>query len=149
MQLHRATDEWIELSNYAYQAMQAHYKTMRRFLFTFLTTYADATLPLRLLAEELSPLLDFDSCIRLDELVAWGSSLVDQATKHARAMLLYQAGTPIVDVFKADSDGNIQEAFSLPLLPVVPHADEEKLIGLLEQLVEWDRDFTRFLKDHL
>ena len=148
-QLRRATDEWIELSNHTYQVMQAHYKTMRRFLFAFLTTYADTTLPLRLIAEELSSLLDFDSCIKLDELITWGSSLIDQATKHARTMLLFQAGTPIVDVFKADSDGNIQETFSLPLLPVVPHADEEKLIELLEELVEWEQDFTRFLKDHL
>ena len=149
MQLRQATNEWIEVSNHVYQAMQAHYKTMRRFLFTFLTTYADATHSLRLLAEQLSTLLEFDSYIRLDELITCGISLIEQATKHTRTMLQDQADTPIVDAFKVDPDGNIMETFSLPLLPVVPHEDEEKLIELLKKLVQWDRDFTRFLKDHL
>ena len=147
MQLRQATDEWIELSNHAYQAMQAHYKAMRRFLFTFLTTYADMTLSLRQLAERLSTLLDFDSCMRLDELVTQGTSIIEQATNHARIMLQDQASTPIVDAFKAGSEGNIIETFSLPLLPAVPHEDKEKLIELLEKLVQWYRDLTRFLKD--
>ncbi len=147
MQLRQATDEWIELSNHAYQEMQAHYKATRRFLFTFLTTYADMTLSLRQFAERLSTLLDFDSRTRLDELVTEGIALIEQATKHARTMLQDQASTPIVDAFKAGSEGNIIETFSLPLLPAVPHEDKEKLIELLEKLVQWYRDLTRFLKD--
>ena len=148
MQLRQATDEWIELSNHAYQEMQVRYKEMRRFLFTFLTTYADTSLSLRRLAEQLYKLLDFDSRIRLDELVTQGTFLIEQATKHARTMLQDQASTPIVDVLKVGSEGNIIETFSLPLLPAVPHEDKEKLIELLEKLVQWYRDFTRFLKDH-
>jgi len=148
MQLRQATDEWIDLSNHAYQAMQAHYKETRRFLFTFLTTYADTSLSLRWLAEQLSTLLDFDSRMRLDELVTQGTSFIEQTTKHARTMLQDQASTPIVDTFKVDYDRNIIETFSLPLLPVVPDEDKEKLIELLEKLVQWYRDFTKFLKDH-
>lgn len=148
MQLRQATDEWIELSNHAYQAMQAHYKAIRRFLFTFLTTYTDTTASLKRVAEQLSTLLDSGSCLKLDELVTQGISLIEQATKHARSMLQEQAGTPIFDAFKVDSDGNIQETFSLPLLPVVPQEDEEKLIELLEKLVQWNQEFTGFLKEH-
>ena len=121
---------------------------MRRFLFTFLTTCADTSLSLRWLAEQLSTLLDFDSRMRLDELVTQGTSFIEQTTKHARTMLQDQASTPIVDTFKVDYDRNIIETFSLPLLPVVPDEDKEKLIELLEKLVQWYRDFTKFLKDH-
>jgi hypothetical protein len=121
---------------------------MRRFLFTFLTTYADTTVSLKQIAEQPSALLDLGSYLKLDELVAQGISLIEQATKHARTMLQDQAGTPIVDAFKVDFDGTIQETFSLPLLPVVPQEDEEKLIELLEKLVQWNQDFTGFLKDH-
>jgi hypothetical protein len=148
MQLRQATDEWIELSNHAYQEMQAHYKEMRRFLFTFLTTYADTTLSLRRLGQQLNTLLDVNSRLRLDELVIQGISLIEQTTKHACSMLQDQASTPIVDVFKADSEGTIMEIFSLPLFPVVPHEEKEKLNELLEKLVHWYRDFTRFLQDH-
>ena len=147
MQLRWATDEWVGLSNHAYQAMQTHYKAMRRFLFTFLTTYGDTSVSLKRVAEQLSTLLDLGSCSKLDELVTQGISLIEQTTKHARTMLQDQAGTPIFDAFKVDSDGNIQETFSLPLLPVVPQEDEEKLIELLEKLVQWNQDFTGFLKD--
>lgn len=121
---------------------------MRRFLFRFLTTYTDTTLSLRRVSEQLSTLLDFDSRIGLDELVTQGTYLIEQTTKHARIILQDQVSTPIVDAFKVDSNGNVIETFSLPLLPVVPHEDKEKLIELLEQLVQWYRDFTRYLKDH-
>lgn len=108
---------------------------MQRFLFTFLTAYADTTLTLRLLAERLSMLLDFDSCIRLDELVTQGTSIIEQATKHARIMLHDQTSTPIIDVIKADSEGTIMELFSLPLFSIVPHEDKEKFIEFLEKLI--------------
>ncbi len=90
MQLRQATDEWIDVSNHVYQAMQAHYKSTRRFLFTFLTTYADTTVSLKQVAEQLSTVLDFGSYLKLDELVAQGISLIEQATTHVRTMEIFR-----------------------------------------------------------
>ena len=146
-QLCQATDEWIELSAQAYQEMQRRYREMRRLIFTFLTTYAEADPSLRHYAQRLHALLDDDSSLRLDQLIAHGLSIIHQATTHARTMLQDHARTPIVNAFKVDPDGNVIENFSLPLLPAVPREDKEQFFEYLRKLAQWHRDFTAFLKE--
>lgn len=146
-QLRQATDEWIELSAQAHQEMQRRYREMRRLLFTFLTTYSEPDLSLRHYAQRLHALLDKDSSLRLDQLIAHGLSIIHQATTHARTMLQDQARTPIVDAFKVDPDGNVIENFSLPLLPVVRREDKEQFFEYFRKLAQWHRDFAAFLKE--
>jgi len=147
VQLRQAAHEWLELAGQGHRTMQDRYKGTRDALFSILTTHADAETTLKDYAQRLHAFLDDDSCTRLDQLIAHGCALIQQATTHARTMLHDQIDNPVIDAFTADPEGNVIDARSLPLLPVMPEKDNEQLLESMTQLVQWYEDFAAFLEE--
>ncbi len=147
VRLRRAAQEWLERLGQAHRTMQDRYKETRAALFSILTTHADDEATLKDYAQRLHVFLDDDSCTRLDQLIAHGCVLIQQATTHARAMLHDQIDNPVIDAFTIDPYGNVVEARSLPLLPVMPEKDNEQLLESMTQLVQWYEDFAAFLEE--
>jgi hypothetical protein len=94
LQLQRATEAQIKLTDQAYQQMQQDYKAMRQALFTFMSTFADIDALLMRYAEVFGSRLDSGSATLLAELCERGRSLFEQAATHARKMLQEQGELP-------------------------------------------------------
>jgi hypothetical protein len=146
-QLRQATDEWLWIIEQAQQEMLTRYRSMRRLLFEFLTTYVDADTKLNQLVLCLSPRLNVDSRARLEELLSRGQTLICEAMAHARKMLHEQAEIPIVDAVTLDAEGEVTGTFSLPLFPVVPREDDKRLFEYIAMLTQWHRDMCAFLEE--
>ena len=144
LQLRRATEEQVKLSNLAYQEMQQRYKAMRQALFTFLTAFADIDALLQRYAAVLPPTLDDESSLVLAAVVDRGRCLFQKATTHARKMLQDQGTLPIIDAFKIDADNNVIDTFSMPLLPIVPQQESEQFFALMGQLTAWRQELQAF-----
>ena len=144
LQLHLATEEQVKLANLAYQTMQQRYATMRRALFTFLTTCADIDALLQRYATAMLPALDDESALALAALLERGRSLFQEATAHARKMVHEQGALPVVDVLKIDVHNNIIDTFSMPLLPILSHEDSEHFFTLMGQLTAWMQEERAF-----
>lgn len=146
-QLQEATNAWLKATEQAHQEMLTEYREMRRRLFEFLLayTYADKMLPRPALY--LSLLLDSgDARMQLEELVARGRDLIQQATHHARNMLQAQDAMPIMDVVTLGKEGEIEEVGSQPLFPVVPREERAQFYEYLKLLSEWHQEFAAFLR---
>ncbi len=123
-QLQQATDAWLKVMEQAQQEILTEYRQMRRLLFEFLTAYTNANTILSRSALHLSLLLDSSNAqVQLEELVAYGRDLIQEATNHARKMLHEQDAMPIMDTVELDKDGQVVEIFSLPLFPLVPREE--------------------------
>jgi len=146
-QLLNARDELTELPKRVHLEMLVHYRQVRRFLFWFLVTYENADIFLEQWVQQLQPVIDGDEAIWLEELVAEGRSIINEAIDVARKMLRDQEGIPIVDAWKVDHYGNVLKTFSLPLLPIVSQEDEEQLIQCINMLKEWYQDIRTFFGD--
>src|SRR6266480_5541353 len=134
LQLRLATEEQVKLSDLAYQEMQQRYKAMRQTLFTFLITFADIDGLLQQYADVLSPTLDDESSLALSTLIECGCSLFQKASEHARKMLRDQGELPIIDTLKIDANNTVIDSFSMPLLPILSHEDNELFFALMGQL---------------
>jgi hypothetical protein len=145
LQLRRATEEQVKLSNLAYQEMQQRYKAMRQALFWFLTTFANIDKLLQRYMDVLSPMLDDESFLALAAMVDHGRSLFQKTSALARKMLRDQGELPIVDAFKIDTDGGIFEMFSFPLFPIVSDQDTQQFFIYISMLSQWYRDLDEFL----
>ena len=144
LQLHRATEEQVKLADLAYQGMQQRSKTMRQALFAFLTSFADIDTLLQRYIGVVLPMLDNESSLALVALLDRGRSLFQEATAHARKMLQDQGVLPIVDAVKIDAENNVIDTFSMPLLPIVPHEDNERFFALMGQLTAWQQGLRAF-----
>ena len=144
LQLRRATEEQVKLSNLAYQEMQQRYKAMRHTLFTFLITFADIDVLLQHYADVLSPTLDDEPSRVLSTLIDCGRSLFQKASEHARKMLRDQGELSIIDALKIDANNTVIDSFSMPLLPIVPHEDNELFFALMGQLTAWRQELQAF-----
>jgi hypothetical protein len=144
LQLRRATEEQVKLSDLVYQEMQLRYKAKRQALFRFLTTFADIEKLLQRYADVLLPMLDDESSLVLAALVDHGCSLFQKAAALARKMLHDQGELPIVDAFKIDADSRVVETFSFPLFPMVSDQDSEQFYIYIRLLTQWYRDFDEF-----
>jgi hypothetical protein len=144
LQLERATEAQVQLSNLAYQEMQHHYRTMRQALFTFLSAYADIDALLERYTNVMLPTLDDESALTLAALLDRGRSLFQEATAHARKMVHEQGALPVVDAIKIDASNHVIDTFSMPLLPIVPHEDSVRFFALLEQVTSWMREEQAF-----
>ncbi len=146
-QLQQATESWLKATEQAHQEMLTEYREMRGRLFEFLLayTYADKMLPRPALYFSL--LLDSsDARMQLEELVARGRDLIQEATTHARKMLQAQDTMPIMDVVKLGEDGEIEEVSSQPLFPVVPREERIQFFEYLKLLSHWHQEFAAFLR---
>jgi hypothetical protein len=145
-QLHQIIEASSETLGQAYQAMLSRYKQMRSFLFEFLTAYKDMETKLSRLAARLHLMLDyFDACIQLEELIAQGKAIIQQAVNHARQMIKDQTTNPVIDAVKITHDGQIIEELTLPLFPVFLEEDFTQFFDYLRQLVQWHQQFMAFL----
>jgi hypothetical protein len=145
LQLCQATEEQAKRSNMVYEQMQQEYKAMRQALFTFLINFADIDTLLKQYVEILSPSLDNASALLLSNFIENGRSLFQKATVHARKMLHDQETLPIIDTFTIEADRIVIDAFSMPLLPIVPPEDKDLFILHIRQLVDWRRELQVFL----
>jgi hypothetical protein len=144
LQLYRATEEQVKLTDQVYQEMQQRYKTMRQALYTFLTTFTDIDELLRRYSDIVLPTLEDESSLALATLLDRGRSLFQNATAHARAIVHEQEALPIVDAFKIDVDNNVVDTFSMPLLPIVPYEESERFFELIGLLRLWQHDLHSF-----
>jgi hypothetical protein len=96
-QLHQASCELLSLPDRVHREMIAHYRHLRRFLFRFLASYADAHTFLNQLALQWYPTLDKNDYEWLEELISHGRTTIDEATELARKMLQAQGKIPIID----------------------------------------------------
>src|SRR5215472_14804577 len=87
VQLRGATDAGLKHLNQAHQEMLTHYRQMRYLLFRFLTNYANAQTQLREVTARLRGCLDTASSAAFEALLEQGSTIIEDATAHARAML--------------------------------------------------------------
>jgi hypothetical protein len=144
LQLLWATEKQAKLADLAYQEMQQHYKAMRKALFAFLTTFADIDALLQRYADVLSSTLDNESSLTLVALIESGRSLFQDVTAHARKLLHDQGEPPIIGALTIDTDNNVIDIFSMPLLPIVPHEDSEHFFTLMGQLTNWRQELQAF-----
>ncbi len=87
VQLHQSADVWKELLDQAHQKMLVNYRTMRRFLFEFLTTFVDRDSAMRERLRQVQSLFDPESRLQLDILLEQGRIRMQEATAHARVMI--------------------------------------------------------------
>jgi hypothetical protein len=143
-QLRQATEEAVEVVGHAYQDMQLTYRRVRQALYRFLVAFAPLEATLRLLAERLSPRLDQNSRLQFEALVELGCTLITEARRLASTIVQWQAAQPIMEVFTIEADGSAHEAYSLPLLPVLPQEEVEAFFVTVEQLRYWAGEFAAF-----
>lgn len=136
-QLRQATEAQIELTNQAYQEMQQHYKATRQLLFRFMTECADIERFFQRSREAASIQLDRQASLAFEALIERGQKLYREAAAHARKMLQEQGELPIVDAVRVDATDTVVEAFSMPLLPIVPKEDITRLGECMCQLAAW------------
>jgi hypothetical protein len=141
-QLRQATDGWQEDVAQAHQLMLDRYRSWRRLLFTFLNAYSDAETWLDRWALPFTYSLDAAASLHLDQLLSQGKTLINEVTVQARKMVQEQAMAPVVDMIALDADGAGTEIGTLPLFPVVPREDCERLLLSLRRLVQWHQEMA-------
>jgi hypothetical protein len=148
-QLEQATNEGMNVLNHMYWNMQERYKTFRCELFQFLTAYSTIETTLPLFSASLHVYLnDFDTCIQWEDIMSQGRSIIDTALKHARGQLQDQATIPILDAMRINTNGDVIEEFSLPLLPVVQEEDITQFFENIRKVAQWHQQMTQFLATH-
>jgi hypothetical protein len=148
VQLRQATDAGLKHLEQAHQEMLARYRGMRHLLFRFLKNYADAQAQLLQVATRMHRRLDAASSAALEQLLAQGCTLIEEATTHARAILQDQATNLIMDVVTIDAEGNATEVGSLPLFPAISEQDCEQFFAQIDRVTHWYRDFVLFLAEN-
>lgn len=149
IQLEQATDVLMEVWSHAHQKMIIRYKTVRRQLFEFLTTYADIETGLARFSPSFHVYLnDFDLCIQWEDLIHQGKTLISDASTHARKMLDEQMQLPVIDAYRVDTEGAVIEECALPLFPIVEEADVNRFYDYLERLSQWQQELLDFLELH-
>ena len=73
--------------------------------------------------------------------------LYRDAAAHARKMLEYQGGLPIIDAVRIDANNTVVDTFSMPLLPIVPEEDSTRLVKYMCQLSAWHAKLAAFWRD--
>src|SRR5260370_26439307 len=128
--------------------MLREYRQIRRLLFEFLTAYVDAESLLSQADLHLCRLLhSIDEQLQFKELIDRGRSLIREATNHARSMLYAQASIPLIDVMRLNRDGHVEEeAFSLPVFPVILPEERTQFFTYLERLRVWNLELATALK---
>lgn len=144
-QLRRATDAWQKDVAQAHQLLLERYRSLRKYLFAFLTSYSDAETWLNQWALHLSSSLDVTSSRQLELLLSQGKTLIGEATTRARQMVQEQAMAHVADMVTLDANGAGTEIGTLPLFPVVPREDREQFFASMRKLAQWDQEMAEFI----
>ncbi len=144
-QLRQATDAWEKDVAQVQQLLLERYRSLRRYLFTFLEAYSNAESWLDQWALHLSASLDDSSSHQLELFLSQGKALINETTAQAREMVQEQAIAPIMDIITIDSSGEMAEIGTLPLIPVVPHEDREQFFASLRKLAQWYFDMAALI----
>lgn len=147
-QLHRLVDEASSILYQTHLQMVDIYHTTRQFLFRFLSTIAGAVDSLRQKAPAIALQLDEDARMHYSAFIEQGCALITTAMEQARAILQWQADTPIIDVFSMKGDGTVGDEYSMPLLPVTPEEDCQTLFATIDAIIIWHSSFSEFLTLH-
>ncbi len=147
-QLRQATDAWEKDVAQAQQLLLERYRSLRRYLFTFLEAYSDAETWLDQWALHLSTSLDVASSRQLELFLSQGKTLISQAAAQARKMVQEQARAPFMDIVTIDASGEVAEIGTLPLFPVVPCEDREQFFASLGRLAQWSQDMATIIGRH-
>lgn len=108
-QLRQATDAWQKDVAQTQQLLLERYRSLRRYLFTFLEAYSDAETWLDQWALHLSTSLDVAFSRQLELFLSQGKALISQATAQARKIVQEQAMAPVLDVVTLDANGAMTE----------------------------------------
>jgi hypothetical protein len=119
-QLQQASQDLLHLPERTYHDMLVHYQRLRRALFWFLTTYANAQDFLKQVTQQMYPILNEQEAAWWKELMTNGETLILEATAVAQKMLHEQEKIPSIDAWHLNQYGEVVKSFSLPLLPCVP-----------------------------
>ena len=144
-QLRQATNAWQEDVAQANRLMLDRYRSLRRLLFAILETYSNAETWFDHWAPHFSCSLDVASSLQLEQLLFQGKTLISEATAQARKMVQEQAMALIVDMITLDVDGVGTEIGTLPLFPIVPCEDRERLFVSIRKLAQWYREMATFI----
>lgn len=144
LQLQMACEEKARLADLAYQEMQRNYKAMRKVLYTYLINAADFEALLQGYADVLSATCDNELTLPLIARIERGRSLFRDAIDLARKMVRDQRVFPIIDTFRVNSDNNVIDTFSMPLLPIVLQEDYELFFSFMRQLTAWREELQKF-----
>jgi hypothetical protein len=144
-QLRQANEVWQEDVEQAQRILLERYRSLRRYLFTFLEANSDAEALLDQWALHLSSSLDIASSRQLELLLSKGKTLIGQATTQAREMVQEQAMAPIIEIIMLDANGVGTEIGTLPLFPVVPHEECEQFFASMKNLAQWYQDMAAFI----
>ncbi|SRR6266446_2451600 len=144
-QLRQATDAWQEDVAHVQRLLLERYRSLRRYLFTFLEAYNDAESWLDQWALHFSSSLDMASSHRLELLLSQGKTLIGEATAQARKMIQEQAMAPIIDIVTIEASGEATQIGTLPLFPVVPREDCEQFFASVRKLAQWYLDLATFI----
>jgi hypothetical protein len=145
MQLHQATDVWLRDIAQVHQQMLDDYRSLRKGLFAFLVAYSDVEDRLRQWQIRLSIILDAVASEQFEMLISQGRVMIYRATTQARRIVFEQEKDPIVDVFKLNAKGEVTEAGTLPLFPVMPRGDRKQFFTSISQLTQWHKELITFL----
>jgi hypothetical protein len=124
--------------------MQWRYRAMRKALFTFLINSTNSYTLLQRYVDVLPATSDNELTLRLAALIESGCSIFRDAIDNARKMVRDQRLFPIIDTFRVDSDNNVIDTFSMPLLPIVPQEDYELFFSFMRQLTAWREELQKF-----
>src|SRR6266516_4994285 len=144
-QLRQATDAWEKDVAQVQQLLLERYRSLRRYLFTFLEAYSNAESWLDQWALHLSASLDDSSSHQLEMFLSQGKALINETTAQAREMVQKQTIAPIINIITIDSSGEMAEIGTLPLIPVVPHEDREQFFASLRKLAQWYSDMAALI----
>ncbi len=141
-QLRQATEAWQEDVAQAHQLLLERYRSLRRYLFAFLNAYSDAGTRLDQWVLHFSASVDVASARQLELLLSQGKILIGEATAQARKLVQEQAMAPVIDVITLDANGVGTEIGTLPLFPVVPREECERLFVSVRRLAHWHQEMA-------
>ena len=133
--------------NESYQEQLRQEQRLRCFLFSFLTTYADANPFLEQIVQQVAPFLNEENQVWLEALVVQGQEIITETLIITRKILQEQTTSPLINVDQTEWHGVTVEAGSLPLWPTISPEDQAHLSKCLTLLREWHQDFILFLKE--
>jgi hypothetical protein len=149
-QLRQATNELVTFPDIIYQEKLRRYQQLRRFLFSFLTTYTDTNLFFEQIIQQIAPFLDEENQVWFEELIAQGQEIITEALMIARKILHESEKLPVIDIHQPDHNGIFFETGSLPLLPTTSTTsveDQQRFSECLALLRDWYQDFITFLRE--
>jgi hypothetical protein len=143
-ELYRAVKAHMKLAGQAYQDMQNAYAKTRRLLFSLMTQCSQLDEAFWLALEQRAVSYQPAKQLAFRQLISRGRALCQELASHARKMLQDQGEALLVDGVMLDEAHRVIDTFSMPLFPIVPAEDLERLTDLIQQVAAWQQQVDRF-----